>query len=185
MKISEASRLYRMKTLVAFLFLGSLGLAWCKVKIDPGAFNIARTGEASQSSDYHGATPIGYAYKAIDSVKDTNWYHGYCTHTNNDQSPWWRLDMKRKYKVASVVLTGRSDNRMDRLMGANVRVGNSPDNNNPVCGTVTQITDPTSTFSCNGMEGRYVSVVIPGRSEFLAICELEVYGEPVSRVYYY
>ncbi|XP_077349869.1 fucolectin-6-like [Lithobates pipiens] len=167
-----------MKTLVAFLFLGSLGLAWCTPK--PGAFNIARTGEASQSSDYHGATPIGYAYKAIDSVKDTNWYNGFCSHTNNDQSPWWRLDMKRKYKVNAVVVTGRSDGAAERLIGAEVRIGNSPDNNNPVCGKVTKITNPTSTFSCDEMEGQYVSVVIPGRSEYLHLCEVEVYGHPVA-----
>ncbi|XP_073485548.1 fucolectin-1-like [Aquarana catesbeiana] len=174
----------RMKTLVAVIFLGSLGLAWCKVKIDPGAFNIARTGEASQSSDLQPFTLIAYAYRAIDSVKDTNFQHGFCSYTRNDQSPWWRLDMKRKYKVVHVVLTGRTDCCMERLMGAKVLVGNSPDNNNPVCGTVTQITDPKSTFFCNGMEGQYVSVVIPGRSEILTICELEVYGEPMSWVYY-
>ncbi|XP_040208110.1 pentraxin fusion protein-like [Rana temporaria] len=170
-----------MKTLVAFLFLGSLGLAWC----NPGAFNIARTGEASQSSDYYGGTSVSYAYKAIDSVKDTNWLNGFCTHTNNDLPPWWRLDMKHKYKVKIVILSGRSDGAMQRLMDAEVRIGNSPDNNNPVCGKVTQITDPTTTFSCYGMEGRYVSVVIPVRAEFLSICELEVYGDPVSDVTYY
>ncbi|XP_077349861.1 pentraxin fusion protein-like isoform X2 [Lithobates pipiens] len=171
-----------MKTLVAFLFLGSLGLAWCNP--EPGAFNIARTGEASQSSDFQDSKPVGYAYKAIDSVKDTNWYNGFCTHTNKEPSPWWRLDMKRRYKVNTVVVTGRSDMDMQRMMGAEVRIGNSPVNNNPVCGTVTQITDPISTFSCNGMEGRYVSVVIPGRSEFLLICEVEVYGDPMCEVCY-
>ncbi|XP_040208111.1 pentraxin fusion protein-like [Rana temporaria] len=170
-----------MKTLVAFLFLGSLGLAWC----NPGAFNIARTGEASQSSNFYIATPIAYASKAIDSVKDTNWYNGFCTHTNYDLSPWWRLDMKVTYKVKTVVLTGRSDSAMERMMDAEVRIGNSPDNNNPVCGKVTQITDPKTTFSCNGMEGRYVSVVIPKRAEYMSICELEVYGDPVIHFTYY
>lgn len=31
--------------------------------------------------------------------------------------------------------------------------------------------------SCHGLEGRYVSVVVPGRVEILNICEVEVYGE--------
>ncbi|XP_077349871.1 pentraxin fusion protein-like [Lithobates pipiens] len=171
-----------MKTLVAFLFLGSLDLAWCNP--EPGAFNIARTGEASESSVFDLSSPRNDAYKAIDSVKDTKWHNGFCSHTNNDHSPWWRLDMKQRYKVNTVVLTGRSDAAMERLMGAEVRIGNSPVNKNPVCGTVTQITDPTTTFSCNGMEGRYVSVVIPGRSEYLTICELEVYGDPMCQVCY-
>ena len=36
----------------------------------------------------------------------------------------------------------------------------------------------TKTFACNGMEGRYVNIVIPGRREYLTLCEVEVNGEP-------
>ncbi|XP_073488735.1 fucolectin-like [Aquarana catesbeiana] len=169
----------RMKTLVGLLFLGSLGLAWC-CDVPPGATNIARSGEASQSSDYP-IQPIGYAKKAIDGVIDTDWYHGFCTHTNQDPSPWWKVDLKQKYKVNVVVVTGRTDGSMGRMMGAEVRIGNSPDNNNPVCGKVTQVSDPKTIFCCNGMEGQYVSVVIPGRTEFLHLCEVEVYSDVVAQ----
>lgn len=31
-------------------------------------------------------------------------------------------------------------------------------------------------FSCDGMDGRYVNVVIPDREEFLTVCEVEVFG---------
>ncbi|CAI9607385.1 unnamed protein product [Staurois parvus] len=47
-------------------------------------------------------------------------------------APWWKVDLKQKYKVNVVVVTGRSDGSMERMMGAEVRIGNSPDNNNPV-----------------------------------------------------
>ncbi|PIO27843.1 hypothetical protein AB205_0100950 [Aquarana catesbeiana] len=170
----------RMKTLVALLLLGSLGLAWC-CSVPPGATNIARSGEATQSSTFQGATPIGYANKAIDGVKDLNWYHGFCSHTNAEPSPWWKLDLKQKQKVNTVVVTGRSDCCMERMMGAEVRIGNSPDNNNPVCGKITSVSDPVTTFCCNGMEGQYVSVVIPGRSDYLHLCEVEVYGGPATQ----
>ncbi|XP_077349877.1 pentraxin fusion protein-like [Lithobates pipiens] len=163
-----------MKTLVALLFLGSLGLAWCCSR-PPGATDIARSGEASESSLYD----VGLAYNAIDGVTDTNWFNGSCTHTYNDPSPWWKVDLNQKYKVNVVVVTGRTDGSMDRMMGAEVRIGNSPDNNNPVCGKVTQVSDPTTIFCCNGMEGQYVSVVIPGRSEYLTLCVVEVYGDLV------
>ena len=33
-------------------------------------------------------------------------------------------------------------------------------------------------FVCNGMEGRYVNIVIPGRQEYLTLCEVEVTGRP-------
>lgn len=32
-------------------------------------------------------------------------------------------------------------------------------------------------FKCHGMEGRWVNVLIPGRSEYLTLCEVEVYAE--------
>ncbi|XP_040208113.1 fucolectin-like [Rana temporaria] len=168
-----------MKTLVALVLLGSLGLARC-CSIHPGDTNIARSGEASQSSDLL-FEPIGYAKKAIDGVTDTNWYHGFCSHTNAEPSPWWKVDLKQKYKVNVVVVIGRSDCCMERMKDAEVRIGNSPDNNNPVCGKVTQLSDPTTALCCNGMEGQYVSVVIPGLNEFLHLCEVEVYGDPVTQ----
>lgn len=31
-------------------------------------------------------------------------------------------------------------------------------------------------FECHGMDGRYVNVVIPGREQYLTLCEVEVYG---------
>lgn len=34
----------------------------------------------------------------------------------------------------------------------------------------------SKTFACNGMEGRYVNVVIPGRRKYLTLCEVEVTG---------
>lgn len=36
------------------------------------------------------------------------------------------------------------------------------------------------TYECEGMEGRYVTVVIPGRVGYLVLCEVEVYGVPVD-----
>ena len=34
----------------------------------------------------------------------------------------------------------------------------------------------TGNFECNGMDGRYVNIVIPGRTDYLLLCEVEVYG---------
>ena len=36
------------------------------------------------------------------------------------------------------------------------------------------------TFQCNGIEGRYVNIVIPGRREYLTLCEVEVYGYSIG-----
>ncbi|CAJ0955947.1 unnamed protein product [Ranitomeya imitator] len=141
----------------------------------PG-FNIAKRGEASQESDLQHEI-MGYAKNAIDGSKETSYYMGSCTHTNKVNNPWWKLDLKQAYKISYVILTNRMDCCTERLMGAEVRIGNSSDNNNPVCGKVRNVTSATISFCCNGMVGRYVSVVIPGRSESLTLCEVEVYSD--------
>ncbi len=35
-------------------------------------------------------------------------------------------------------------------------------------------------YSCNGMEGRYVNLIIPGDMKILTLCEVEVYGEGMT-----
>ncbi|CAJ0968168.1 unnamed protein product [Ranitomeya imitator] len=142
--------------------------------------NLARTGVASQVSDYPYSTRSGLANNAIDGNKDTDFSSESCTHTNLEKDPWWKLDLKQSYKISIVVLKNRMNCCPERLMGAEVRIGNSPDNNNPVCGTVTSVVSSTLSFCCPGMEGRYVSVVIPGRSEYLTLCEVEAYSDSVT-----
>ncbi|XP_075208838.1 uncharacterized protein LOC142316938 [Anomaloglossus baeobatrachus] len=162
-------------------------LTLCEVEVyadidcTPKGSNIAINGEASQQSDLQNKV-MGYAKNAIDGVKDPNYNNGSCTHTNQVKNPWWKLDLTQTYKISNVVITNRQDCCKERLMGAEVRIGDSPNNVNPVCGRVTNVTSATLSFCCNDMEGRYVSVVIPGRTEYLTLCEVEVYGEPVCPV---
>ncbi|XP_075437473.1 pentraxin fusion protein-like [Ascaphus truei] len=140
----------------------------------PGAPNLARLVEVSQSStfiNYQSAT----ADRAIDGYKTGIFSAQPCTHTNNEKDPWWKLDLKQSYKIDTIVVTNRQDCCSERLKGAEVRVGNSADNKNPVCGTINDISNPKINLCCKGMEGRYVSVVIPGREEYLTLCEVEVY----------
>ncbi|XP_030045990.1 uncharacterized protein LOC115460340 [Microcaecilia unicolor] len=138
----------------------------------PSEKNIALTGEATQISvDYN-----GFANLAIDGNSNTNYYKGSCSHTSFYLSPWWRLDLKRSWKIGSIVVVNRGDCCSERLQGAQIRIGNSPDNNNPTCGIITDIRLGSSTrLCCHGMEGRYVSVVMPSRQQWLTICEVEVY----------
>ncbi|KAM5125128.1 fucolectin-1-like [Mantella aurantiaca] len=164
-----------MKALVVLFLLESLDLAWCCILL-PWAVNIAEFGQVSQSSTFFYGSVISTADKAVDGVTDQDWNHNSCTHTNQDNEAWWRLDMKQSHKIEIVVVYGRTDSWMGRLMGAEVRIGNFSDNNNPVCGKISDTSKPT-TFCCDGMEGRYVSVVIPGHGEFLSLCEVEVYDD--------
>uniref|UniRef100_F6U3M8 II-FBPL precursor n=1 Tax=Xenopus tropicalis TaxID=8364 RepID=F6U3M8_XENTR len=136
--------------------------------------NLARLGDVKQSSTYR---PEYNAATAVDGNKNSNMMLGSCSHTNSDNPAWWQLDLKKRYQVEKVVIVNRGDCCGERLRGAEVRVGNSADNNNPVCGAITDASQATITLPCKGMKGRYVSVVIPGRNEYLTLCEVEVYGQ--------
>ncbi|RXN24994.1 hypothetical protein ROHU_021801 [Labeo rohita] len=69
----------------------------------------------------------------------------------------------------------------ERIDGVEIRIGNSLENNgnnNPICAVIPAIPAGESySYSCGGMEGRYVNLIIPGDMKILTLCEVEVYGE--------
>uniref|UniRef100_A0A8C9Y0C2 Si:ch211-215k15.4 n=1 Tax=Sander lucioperca TaxID=283035 RepID=A0A8C9Y0C2_SANLU len=154
-------------------------LTLCEVEVygyrAPTGENLALQGKATQSSLYM----FGAAYNAIDGNNGSRWDDGSCTHTNNNIDPWWRLDLRKTHKVFSVKITNR-DEDAERLNGAEIRIGDSLanfGNSNTRCAVITSIpAGGVGEFKCNGMDGRYVNIVIPGREEFLSLCEVEVYG---------
>ncbi|KAG9259558.1 hypothetical protein AMEX_G27871 [Astyanax mexicanus] len=154
-------------------------LILCEVEVygypTPHGQNAAVQGTATQSSLY------GYflASGAIDGNRNGL---GSCSFTNYDLSPWWRVDLLKRHKVFSVSVTNSQDVYVSRLKEAEIRIGDNLEdngNNNPRCGVIESTGSPTVTFQCNGMEGRYVNVVISGRREYLTLCEVEVYGVPL------
>uniref|UniRef100_A0AAZ1XEV0 Fucolectin tachylectin-4 pentraxin-1 domain-containing protein n=2 Tax=Oreochromis aureus TaxID=47969 RepID=A0AAZ1XEV0_OREAU len=154
-------------------------LTLCEVEIygyrAPTGENLALQGKATQSS----VQTLGLAYNAIDGNRNSNPEKGSCAQTNYDVSPWWRLDLRKTHKVFSVKIVN-SDSDPERLNGAEIHIGDSLDNNgnsNPRCAVITSIpAGGIQEFQCNGMDGRYVNVVIPRREEYLSLCEVEVYG---------
>uniref|UniRef100_A0A8C1JNS7 Fucolectin tachylectin-4 pentraxin-1 domain-containing protein n=1 Tax=Cyprinus carpio TaxID=7962 RepID=A0A8C1JNS7_CYPCA len=104
-----------------------------------------------------------------------------CSSTTAQTNPWWRVDLHYIYRVSSVVITNRLDCCPERIDGAEIRIGNSLENNgnnNPICAVISSIpAGVSSTYICNDMDGRYVNLFLPGDSRFLTLCEVEVYGE--------
>ncbi|XP_028281937.1 fucolectin-7-like [Parambassis ranga] len=154
-------------------------LTLCEVEVygyrAPTGENLALQGKATQSSLYS----FGAAYNAIDGNRNSRWEAGSCSHTSNDFSPWWRLDLRKTHKVFSVKIVNL-DTEPQRLNGAEIHVGDSLDNygnRNPRCAVITSLAaGGVAEFQCNGMDGRYVNVVIPNKAEYLHLCEVEVYG---------
>ncbi|XP_014831727.1 fucolectin-4-like [Poecilia latipinna] len=154
-------------------------LTLCEVEVygyhAPTGENVAFYGKATQSSLYETAI----AYNAIDGNRAGLWEKASCTLTKYEFNPWWRLDLGRTHKVFSINISNRVEVH-NRINGAEIRVGDSLDNNgnnNPRCAVISTIGPGfTETFQCNGMDGRYINVVIPGRTEHLSLSEVEVYA---------
>ncbi|XP_031757736.1 fucolectin-like [Xenopus tropicalis] len=149
--------------------------------------NLALRGRATQSSTYYNYV-FGYlasAINAIDGNMDSNFYHGSCSFTNNDMSPWWRVDLLKSHKISQIVVTNRGDCCGNLIDGAQILVGDSLENNgnnNPSCSEINYLPNGgTQTFECNGMAGRYVNIIIPGKETYLTLCEVQVFGVPVSK----
>ncbi|XP_067872298.1 fucolectin-1-like [Heterodontus francisci] len=161
-----------LRVCVVILMVSGLG----KAHVDPD-LNLVLQGRASQSSlDSY----LGNAINAIDGNSNSDCSLGSCSITTSEQEPWWRVDLLQSFRVATVSITNRMDCCTGNLNGAEIRIGDSLDNNgksNARCGVVESIgPGETQHFSCNGMFGRYVTVVIPGRQDSLALAEVAVYG---------
>ncbi|XP_052417056.1 uncharacterized protein LOC127961823 [Carassius gibelio] len=152
-------------------------LVLCEVKIY-GYFtgNLASDGSTTQSSTYDG----WFAEKAIDGNRGLLGLPRGCSSTRAETNPWWRLDLNYVYSVSRVVVTNRIDCCVDQINGAEIRIGNSLENNgnnNPICAVIPAIPEGSYGYSCGEMKGRYVNLIIPGDMKTLTLCEVEVFGE--------
>uniref|UniRef100_A0A3B4XPH1 Fucolectin tachylectin-4 pentraxin-1 domain-containing protein n=1 Tax=Seriola lalandi dorsalis TaxID=1841481 RepID=A0A3B4XPH1_SERLL len=154
-------------------------LSLCEVEVygyrAPTGENLALQGKATQKSMFE----YGLAYNAIDGNRAAKWEDASCAQTDKILNPWWRLDLRKTHKVFSVKIVNR-DLFAERLNGAEIRIGDSLENdgnNNARCAVISHIpSGAVVEFQCHGMDGRYVNVVIPERSDYLSLCEVEVYG---------
>ncbi|KAL2079158.1 hypothetical protein ACEWY4_024902 [Coilia grayii] len=97
-------------------------------------------------------------------------------------NPTWRVDLERVYLVDAVSITNRPDCCPEKLNGAEIRIG-SANNGNPRCAVVSAVPPgETYTYSCHGMEGRFVLIFIPGDGKQLALAEVQVFGKPADNL---
>ncbi|XP_061463149.1 fucolectin-like [Rhineura floridana] len=167
--------------LLALALLAGRGEAQsCRPELQGIAHNLAKGRPACQSSIYPHVI-IGAASKAVDGNCGGDWFKdGTCTHTQQDTEPWWYVDLGDQYAISAVIVKNRGDGSGKRLEGAQIRVGDSVADHgksNPLCGTITNTSlGSITTLYCNWLKGSYVSINIPGRAEYLHVCEVEVYG---------
>nr|XP_055055305.1 uncharacterized protein LOC129440151 [Misgurnus anguillicaudatus] len=151
-------------------------LSLCEVEVYETE-NVALSSAAIQSSTYY---PF-VAQNAIDGIRYGQGDASYCAVTAHQSDPWLSLDLQHEYEIGTVIITARSDCCAAQTNGAEIRIGNSTENygnNNPRCAVTSGFqVGQTISYSCNGMEGRYVNVVMTGLPSNLSLCEVEVYGK--------
>ncbi|XP_017164999.1 fucolectin-like [Poecilia reticulata] len=124
---------------------------------------------------------FGAASNAIDGNRNSAFRDESCSHTEQQSNPWWRVDLLDSYVVTQVIITNRGDCCEERINGAEIRIGNSIQNNgieNPRAATISSIASGASkaTNIPGHVEGRYVTIIISGSEKILTLCEVEVYG---------
>src|SRR5207244_591880 len=95
-------------------------LTLAELEVYSGGKNVARQGKASQSSTANG----GDASKAIDGNTSGKFGDGGQTHTKeNENNPWWEVDLKSDYGIESVVIFNRDEDDLGkRLNGFTLKV---------------------------------------------------------------
>ncbi|XP_057333972.1 sushi, von Willebrand factor type A, EGF and pentraxin domain-containing protein 1 isoform X2 [Microplitis mediator] len=104
-----------------------------------------------------------------------------CTETQNEPSPWWKVDLLKAYSVKVVRVTTRGCCGHQPLQDIEIRVGNSSAElqRNPLCawfpGTIEE--GITKTFMCaRALVGQYVFLQLVGVEGSLSLCEVEIFA---------
>ncbi|CAI9620750.1 unnamed protein product [Staurois parvus] len=126
------------------------------------------------------------AMNAVDGNLNSNFGFGSCSSTNNDASAWWRVDLHEPHRISQVTITNRGDCCGEWINGGLLLIGNSLQNNgnnNPMCVEISGMSSgSTKTFQCDGMLGQYVNIILPNKSQYLQLCEVQVFGIPISQM---
>ncbi|XP_067027638.1 uncharacterized protein, partial [Acropora muricata] len=143
--------------------------------------NLALYQNATQSSVYSEGIKTGVASLAVDGNKNRDWNQGFCIHTASQKDPWWRVDLGASLPVAEVVIVNRlctsSSPCANHMNAFEIRIGNDTSTNTSCGGTLSLDNGETKPFYCDPpIVGRYVSVVVPGTSKVITMCEVEVYS---------
>jgi hypothetical protein len=93
-------------------------LSLAEVSVFSGGNNVAMLGNASQSSVALGAL----AERAIDGKSNGEYEAGSVTHTNNEDDPWWEVDLGSVHELDKIEIWNRTGGLEGRLSGFVLKV---------------------------------------------------------------
>jgi len=146
--------------------------------------NLARGKPARQSSRHNNNPNVG-PKKAVDGDTNGHYSAAKAMHTNEEQNPWWEVDLGGHYKINEIVVHNQTDCCQDRLDGAVVMLSDWPFIGNPLQARSGDNIErhtlgkaATQNFvKVSGRTARFVRVQIPRRA-ILSVAEIQVWGEP-------
>ncbi|XP_053378506.1 fucolectin-like [Mercenaria mercenaria] len=115
------------------------------------------------------------ADKGNDGNRDSNIYNNHCFHTQSMWEPWWMVDLQAVYYITRVDMYNRVDCCIDRAR--NVEIATAITNgawsrSAYHSGTI----GSSASLSINNVQARYVKLTLKSVTEYLQLCEVEVYG---------
>merc|ERR1711959_442108 len=91
--------------------------------------------------------------------------------THSNHNAWWRVDLQSTRRIERVEVWNRGDCCGSRLNGFEVHVDQQE------CGGKNNVGQgQMKSVACGGKAGRYVKVVLAGRSDYLTLCEVKVWA---------
>nr|XP_006821246.1 PREDICTED: uncharacterized protein LOC102807370 [Saccoglossus kowalevskii] len=143
-----------------------------------GLINVATTAVTQSTTQGNSIST-----RAVDGNKDSDFRGRSCTRTELEEEPWWKVDLGESLDVYVVTITNRMDCCSDKLLNAEVRVGDSSNiDDNALCGfridedVVVQETIEIVCGCGTPLTGRYVSVQLADKTQRLSLCEVEVWA---------
>jgi len=128
-------------------------------------YGVMRASQSSTALD-------GKASRALTASPQTNW-PGTCTHTEEEEQPWWKVSLQGTYSITHIELTNRLNSRPERLQGIDVYVDDTK------CASGISVDAGVSkNVSCVGI-GSSIKLQHPTRS-ILTLCGFRAWGTPVS-----
>ncbi len=139
-----------------------------------GSNDIARGKPAFQSSIYQNNNGRFGPDKAVDGNGNT------FNHTNNENNPWWEVDLGSSYSISSVKIWNRGDCCSNRLNNFDIKVYNNRGGNETKNVYVSgQPSNNGSTYNINAT-GNVVRIQLRGNNRILHTDQVEVYGSANS-----
>ena len=141
--------------------------------------NLALSGTASQSStDFSGD-----ASRANDGNTNGAYSGASVTHTENENMPWWQVDLGSSHSIGEISVFGRTDECCKaRLTDFTVYVLDE-DSTVVFSKVYTSYPDPSVTMNAGGLEGKYVKVQMNGIGT-LSLAEVKVFEVPTPESQY-